>query len=82
MYFTGEGICYKYKAFDAKNKVQVDILEQGKMIGEVEATFDCQPLTSIESRSYCAIGMINYRHYKDMLIFNPLLKQSFINKIL
>ena len=56
-----------YKSFDVRHEEQVDLLEEGKMIGEISAVFDSAPLFSVETKSYCTIAMIRHKIFKDML---------------
>ena len=67
LYFTGAGICNIVRQFDTKTTREMDVLKEGQMVGENQAIFDAAPLFSVETKSYCAIGMVRYKCVKELL---------------
>lgn len=71
-----------FRSFEVRHREKVDMLEEGKMIGEISAVFHSAPLFSVETKSYCTIAMIKYRCFKEMLSTFDDLKQNLQNSIL
>lgn len=60
----------------------MDVLKEGQMVGECQAIFDSVPLFSVETKSYCAIGMVGYKAIKELLHNRPYVRDEYRAKIL
>ena len=56
----GTGHCNIYRYFDAKNKLILGSADQGYIFGESQAIHDNVPVNGMDTRTYCAIGMIKF----------------------
>ena len=52
------------------------------MIGEIQIVFDTPAMYTIETLSYCNIGIISYNDVHDLLIRNPHIRQDLRDEIL
>jgi len=71
-----------FKAIDSRTRVQVDTIEEGKMIGVASVIYECNPFTSVEALSYCTIATIPNFDFKEMMCFFPEIKQPLVNSVL
>ena len=76
----GSGFCNIFKYFDAKNKLNLGTVRQGYIIGESQALHDNEPLYSVETKTYSAIGKIKFTHFKKICVKSPEFKQKIYDK--
>ena len=64
MISTGKASVHKY--FTSREKIKIGELNEGVFIGEVQVTFDSDPLFSIEATSYCNVGHVCVHGFKEI----------------
>ena len=78
---TGNGVCKVYKNFDMQRLCLGD-LKQESVVGIHTVLFDCNPLYTIETMSFCNIGHVSRSHFKDIASDFPDLKIAFQDQVL
>lgn len=72
---TGQGICHVFRQIDSRKRICLGTLYEGSIKGETCAIFDSNPTITIESMSYCTIGVIKQKEFNEFLAhFNDLRK--------
>ena len=57
-------------------------LVEGSLTGEICVIFNSNPVNTIESMSYCTIGMINEQNFLDFLSHFTKMKKFIIDQII
>ena len=55
---TGQGLCLAYEYLDNRKKIFLGAIPEGGLIGLTQVLFQSLPYYSIETSSYCTVGII------------------------
>jgi len=62
----GAGKAKVFKYFDSRERMAIGVFQDDILIGDVESTFDCDPSYTVETATYCSIGVITSSHVVEL----------------
>lgn len=71
----GAGKAKVFKYFDSRERIEIGVFEDDILIGDVEATFDCDPSYTVETDTYCSIGIVKHSNVKELFKKFPAMKK-------
>ena len=71
-----------YKYFDTRQRLCLGDLKEGSLVGITQVLFDCNPLYTIETLSYCNIGHVTREKFIELAATFPDLRTSFRDQVL
>ena len=76
------GSAQVFKYFDSRQRLHLGKQLNGLLIGQTHALFDSYPMVTVETDSYCNVGCIFYRQFKEIFHKFPEMKKSMMDEIL
>lgn len=78
----GAGKAKAFKYLDSRVRIPLGPFSAGILIGDTQAIFDTPAAYSIETVSYCNIGIVHHKEVKDILVKHPHITQDLRDEIL
>ena len=57
-------------------------LNEGSLVGVSQVLFDCDPLYTIETMSYCTVGVIPVEKFQELISAYPDIKKAFKDQVI
>lgn len=78
----GTGFAKVFKYFDSRNRIQLGVLELGLYIGDQQLIFDSLPQFTVETASYCNVGVVSFHHFEEFFLAFPMIKKLMIDEVI
>lgn len=79
---TGNGTCKVWKYFDSRQRLGLGDVRQGSLIGVTQVLFDTNPVYTIETQSYCSVGVVANTKFWELITAYPDLKKAFKDQVI
>jgi hypothetical protein len=79
---TGNGLCKVFKYFDTRQRLCLGTMKEGQLLGICQVMFECRPFYTIETMSYCTIGIIQNTAVKELLSNYIDMKKAFNDQVI
>ena len=79
---TGNGHCKVFKYFDSRQRLCLGDLNEGSLVGVTQVLFDCNPLYTVETMSYCTVGEIENSKFIELITAYPDIKKAFKDQVI
>lgn len=78
----GTGASRAFKHADSRKTTYLGPFSNGILIGDIPVLFETVATYSIQTVTYCNIGIVHSKDVKDFLFKNPQLRNSMMEEIL